>query len=55
VRLCAQYTAEWLEDVYTVDFFDASLGGGGTYRMRPNSVFALIENQFTTSPTLWTF
>ncbi len=50
-----KYTAEWLEDVYTVDFFDANLGGGGTYRMTPASVFALKETEFTTSPTLWTF
>jgi hypothetical protein len=50
-----KYTAEWIEDVYTVDFFDANLGGGGTYRVTPASVFALRETEFSTSPTLWTF
>ncbi|MBO0692009.1 MAG: pyridoxamine 5'-phosphate oxidase family protein, partial [Acidimicrobiaceae bacterium] len=30
-----KYASEWLEDVYTVDFFDANLGGGGTYRLTP--------------------
>jgi PPOX class probable F420-dependent enzyme len=50
-----KYAAQWLEDVYTVDFFDANLGGGGTYRVTPITVFALKEQNFTTSPTLWTF
>lgn len=45
-----KYAAEWLEDVYTVDFFEA-----GTYRVRPISVFALRESEFATSPTRWTF
>jgi PPOX class probable F420-dependent enzyme len=50
-----KYAAEWLEDVYTVDFFDANLGGGATYRVTPTSVFALKASEFTTSPTRWTF
>jgi hypothetical protein len=50
-----KYSAEWLEDVYTVDFFDGNLGGGATYRISPGSVFALKESDFTTSPTRWTF
>ena len=50
-----KYAAEWLEDVYTVDFFDSNLGGGGTYRVTPTSAFALKESEFTTSPTRWTF
>jgi hypothetical protein len=50
-----KYAAEWLEDVYTVDFFDANLGGGGTYRVKPTRAFALTEQEFTTSPTRWTF
>jgi len=51
----AKYRAEWLEDVFTVDFFDPNLGGGGTYRITPSSVFALKESEFETSPTRWTF
>jgi hypothetical protein len=50
-----KYSAEWLEDVYTVDFFDANLGGGGTYRITPTSIFALTDSEFTTSPTRWSF
>lgn len=50
-----KYAAEWLEDVYTVDFFDTNTGGGATYRVTPTSVFALKEAEFTTSPTRWTF
>ena len=50
-----KYAAEWLEDVYTVDFFDGSLGGGATYRITPTWVFALKTSEFTTSPTRWTF
>jgi PPOX class probable F420-dependent enzyme len=50
-----KYAAEWLEEVYTVDFFDGSLGGGATYRITPTSVFALKTSEFTTSPTRWTF
>jgi hypothetical protein len=50
-----KYSAEWLEEVYTVDFFDAGVGGGGTYRVMPSSVFALEEREFTRSPTRWTF
>ena len=53
--LRVKYSAEWLEEVYTVDFFDANLGGGGTYRVTPASVFALKESEFTTSPTRWRF
>jgi PPOX class probable F420-dependent enzyme len=51
----AKYAAEWVEDLYTVDFFDANLGGGGTYRVTPTTVFALAADAFTTSPTRWTF
>ncbi len=50
-----KYAAEWLEDVYTVDFFDSNLGGGGTYLITPASAFALKESEFTTSPTRWSF
>ncbi len=50
-----KYSPEWLEDVYTVDFFDGNLGGGATYRVSPTSVFALKESDFQTSPTRWTF
>jgi hypothetical protein len=50
-----KYAAEWLEDVYTLDFFDASVGGGATYRITPSSVFALNAAEFSTSPTRWTF
>jgi hypothetical protein len=50
-----KYSSEWLEDVYTVDFFDGNLGGGATYRINPASVFALRESDFRTSPTRWTF
>jgi hypothetical protein len=50
-----KYAAEWLEDVYTVDFFDPNLGGGGTYRIAPVSVFALKGSEFNTSPTRWGF
>jgi PPOX class probable F420-dependent enzyme len=53
--LRVKYSAEWLEEVYTVDFFDANLGGGGTYRVTPTSVFALKQSEFTTSPTRWRF
>jgi Pyridoxamine 5'-phosphate oxidase len=53
--LRVKYAAEWLEEVYTVDFFDTNLGGGGTYRVAPTSVFALKESEFTSSPTRWTF
>jgi len=53
--LRAKYAAEWIEDSYTVDFFDANLGGGATYRVAPASVFALKESEFTTSPTRWSF
>ncbi len=49
-QLRAKYTAEWVEDVYTVDFYM-----GGTYRLTPSSVFALKEKEFATSPTRWTF
>jgi hypothetical protein len=49
-----KYSAEWLDDVYTVDFFDAGLGGGATYRITPTSIFALQQSEFTTSPTRWT-
>lgn len=50
-----KYADEWVEDVYTVDFFDANLGGGATYRVTPASVFGLDEKAFATSPTRWTF
>ncbi len=50
-----KYASEWLDDLYTVDFFDGSLGGGATYRIAPTSVFALKASEFTTSPTRWTF
>jgi PPOX class probable F420-dependent enzyme len=50
-----KYASEWLEELYTVDFFDASTGGGATYRVTPSSVFALTTADFTTSPTRWTF
>ena len=53
--LRVKYSAEWLEEVYTVDFFDANLGGGGTYRVTPTSVFALKQSEFTASPTRWRF
>jgi hypothetical protein len=53
--LRAKYVAEWDDEFYTVDFFDANLGGGGTYQVRPASVFALAASEFTTSPTRWTF
>jgi hypothetical protein len=54
-ELRAKYSVEWDDDLYTVDFFDANLGGSGTYRVRPASVFALTASEFTTSPTRWTF
>lgn len=50
-----KYASEWMEDVYTVDFFDTNLGGGGTFRITPSSVFALKESEFATSPTRWVF
>jgi hypothetical protein len=50
-----KYSAEWLDEVYTVDFFDTNVGGGATYRITPVSVFALKETEFSTSPTRWTF
>jgi PPOX class probable F420-dependent enzyme len=53
--LRVKYAAEWLEDLYTEDFFDGNLGGGATYRITPTSVFALQASEFTTSPTRWTF
>jgi PPOX class probable F420-dependent enzyme len=53
--LSRKYADEWLPEVYTVDFFDGSVGGGATYRVTPTSVFALDANQFTTSPTRWEF
>jgi hypothetical protein len=53
--LHAKYSAEWDDDFYTVDFFDATLGGGATYRVGPTSVFALAASEFTSSPTRWTF
>jgi hypothetical protein len=53
--LRGKYAAEWLEDVYTADFFDANTGGGGIYRITPLSVFALLTTEFSTSPTRWTF
>jgi PPOX class probable F420-dependent enzyme len=53
--LRTKYAAEWVEDVYTVDFFDGSTGGGATYRIAPSSVFALETSRFTSSPTRWTF
>ena len=53
--LRVKYAVDWLEDVYTVDFFDGSLGGGATYRITTTSVFALKASEFTTSPTRWTF
>jgi PPOX class probable F420-dependent enzyme len=53
--LRAKYAGEWLDDVYTVDFFDGNLGGGATYRVVPTSVFSLDAAEFATSPTRWTF
>jgi len=53
--LQAKYAAEWLDDLYTVDFFDGNHGGGATYRITPTSVFALKSSEFTTSPTRWQF
>jgi hypothetical protein len=53
--LHAKYAAEWVDELYTVDFFDGNLGGGGTYRITPTSVFALRASEFTTSPTRWRF
>lgn len=50
-----KYSSEWLEDVYTVDFFDGALGGGATYRITPTSVFALDTSEFASSPTRWEF
>ncbi len=50
-----KHRSEWQDDVYTVDFFDANAGGGGTYRVVPASVFGLAEDEFTTSPTRWLF
>jgi hypothetical protein len=45
-----KYADRWNEQLYTVDFF-----AGGTYRVRPRSVFALEEKRFGTSPTTFTF
>lgn len=45
-----KYADEWQDDVYTVDFFV-----GGTYRVQPVSVIGLVEKEFATSPTRWTF
>lgn len=53
--LRAKYASEWVDDLYTVDFFDGALGGGATYRIEPHSVFALRTLEFEASPTRWTF
>jgi PPOX class probable F420-dependent enzyme len=53
--LSRKYAREWAADVYTVDFFDGTLGGGATYRVVPTTVFALDADRFTTSPTRWAF
>jgi hypothetical protein len=50
-----KYADEWVAESFTVDFFDANLGGGGTYKVTLNSVFALKESEFSTSPTKWVF
>jgi hypothetical protein len=50
-----KYASEWNADLYTVDFFDGNLGDGCTFRVAPTSAFGLIESQFGTSPTRWSF
>lgn len=50
-----KYAVEWDADLYTVDFFDGNLGGGCTLRVAPTSAFGLIEKEFGSSPTRWTF
>ncbi|HVM64381.1 MAG TPA: pyridoxamine 5'-phosphate oxidase family protein, partial [Acidimicrobiales bacterium] len=54
-ELSRKYAEDWAPEVYTVDFFDGSLGGGATYRVVPTSVFALDADRFATSPTCWEF
>jgi PPOX class probable F420-dependent enzyme len=49
-KLRIKYASEWVEDVYTVDFYV-----GGTYRLTTTSVFALKDSEFATSPTRWTY
>ena len=53
-NLRQKYEAEW-QPTYTVDFFDATLGGGGTYRVRPTWAFGLVSAEFASTPTRWTF
>ena len=45
-----KYAAEWNDELYTVDFFI-----NGTYMATPTSAFGLVEKDFATSPTRWTF
>lgn len=49
--------ANWVdtkyETSYGVEFFDS--GENGCFRLSPSSVFALTEDDFTGSPTRWTF
>lgn len=45
-----KYADRWNEQLYTIDFF-----ADGTYRVLPQSVFALDEKRFGTSPTRFTF
>ncbi len=45
-----KYADEWQDDVYTVDFFI-----NGTHVVTPTSVLGLLEKEFDTSPTRWTF
>lgn len=47
-RLNAKYTTD-----YDLDFLDPDRNA--TYRVRPRWVFGLIEDDFTGSPTRWTF
>ena len=53
--LRAKYATEWVDDIYTLDFFDGAVGGGASYRVTPASVFAIRAADFVASPTRWTF
>jgi hypothetical protein len=45
-----KYAAEWKDDTFTVEFFI-----DGTYVVVPTTVLGLVEKEFDTSPTRWTF